>query len=104
GVEREALLAVEVTRRGIDARRRNARFVFHLVVTLREGIAPARKKFGEANIEPFVDEPSEPPAPTPRAKPDLPVVVIGAGPGGLFAAHRLLDAGVPCLLLERGAP
>jgi len=34
----------------------------------------------------------------------LPVVVIGAGPAGLFAALALAEAGVKTLLLERGKP
>lgn len=33
-----------------------------------------------------------------------PVVVVGMGPAGLFAALRLLERGVPTLLLEQGGP
>ncbi|MDJ0841508.1 MAG: FAD-dependent oxidoreductase [Acidobacteriota bacterium] len=40
----------------------------------------------------------------PDRKPQHPVVVIGAGPAGLFAALALGEAGVPTLLLERGKP
>lgn len=29
-------------------------------------------------------------------------VIIGAGPGGLFAALRFADYGIPCVLIERG--
>src|SRR4051794_40730748 len=32
-----------------------------------------------------------------------PVVIVGAGPAGLFAALRLAERGVPCLLLEQGS-
>ena len=35
---------------------------------------------------------------------DKPVVIIGAGPAGLFAALRLGERGIPCILLEQGAP
>ena len=35
--------------------------------------------------------------------PKLPVVVIGSGPAGLFAAYVLALRGIPLLLLERGA-
>ncbi len=37
-------------------------------------------------------------------QPQLPVVVVGSGPAGLFAALRLLDYGIRPLLIERGAP
>lgn len=33
---------------------------------------------------------------------DKPVVVVGAGPAGLFAAYSLCCAGISCVLLERG--
>src|SRR5262249_60215106 len=33
-----------------------------------------------------------------------PVIVVGAGPAGLFAALRLAERGVRSLLLERGKP
>lgn len=34
---------------------------------------------------------------------DQPVIIIGAGPAGLFAALRLLERGIPCRLLEQGS-
>jgi uncharacterized FAD-dependent dehydrogenase len=33
-----------------------------------------------------------------------PILIIGSGPAGLFAALRLCERGVPCILFERGAP
>src|SRR5690606_29713083 len=32
------------------------------------------------------------------------VIVIGAGPAGLFCAHRLAESGVETILLDRGQP
>ena len=32
-----------------------------------------------------------------------PVVIVGAGPAGLFAALRLAERGIPCTLLEQGS-
>lgn len=34
----------------------------------------------------------------------LPVVVVGSGPAGLFAALRISSCGIPVVLLERGRP
>lgn len=31
-------------------------------------------------------------------------IIVGSGPAGLFAALRLVERGIPCLLLERGSP
>src|SRR3989344_3373737 len=30
-------------------------------------------------------------------------IIVGSGPAGLFAALRLVERGIPCLLLERGS-
>ena len=32
-----------------------------------------------------------------------PVLIIGTGPAGLFAALRLIERGIPCILFERGS-
>ncbi len=41
----------------------------------------------------------------PQAKqPTSPVLVVGSGPAGLFAALRLIERGISPLLVERGAP
>ncbi len=37
-------------------------------------------------------------------QPKNPVLVVGSGPAGLFAALRLLDYGIKPLVIERGAP
>lgn len=46
----------------------------------------------------------EPFRPRPRRPPDPRPVVVGAGPGGLFAAYWLALHGVPPVLLEQGDP
>lgn len=78
---------VRVLRRAIDARR-GVRFQLRVRVWRR-------------------DEPSEPePTPAvpsfPRPRAGRPVVIVGAGPAGLFAALRLAEHGVPAVVLERG--
>ncbi len=104
GVKKEEIASVDVLRRALDARRRRPRWSYHLLVALADGVAArGRPPKGVRVVEDEGDEPLPPP-PKPTAPPERPVVVIGAGPGGLFAAQRLLDAGVKCVLIERGAP
>ena len=50
-------------------------------------------------------------APTPRVFPiqkvkyrGAPVIIVGSGPAGLFAAVRLVERGIPVTLIERGSP
>jgi hypothetical protein len=73
---------LEVRRRAIDARHRRVRF--HLTVGAR---------------------PAEPPplsAPLPRAVTGDPVIVVGAGPAGLYCAYELARHGVASIVLDRG--
>jgi uncharacterized FAD-dependent dehydrogenase len=86
GVEAERVRGVVPTRRTVDARRGR-------VVVRYAALA-------------FVDEPPPPPTPLP----ELPalsgepsVVVVGAGPAGLWCAWTLAQRGVRAVLLERGA-
>ena len=72
---------LELRKRSIDARRGRVRF--HLVVgAARE--APA--------------------AVLPRETSGEPVIIVGAGPAGLFCAYELARAGVPAIVLDRGKP
>jgi uncharacterized FAD-dependent dehydrogenase len=75
---------VEVRRRAIDARRGRVRF--HLTI----GFAPA--------APPALAEPP------PREVAGDPVIVVGAGPAGLFCAYELARAGVASVVIERGKP
>ena len=77
---------VRVVKRSIDARGRGPR------VQLR--------------VELSTDLPFEPPVTTPPELPNVgkkpTVVIVGAGPGGLFAALRAIELGLRPLILERG--
>ncbi|MEI7973096.1 MAG: FAD-binding protein [Bdellovibrio sp.] len=78
-----------ILKQSVDARRRHdAHFVYSVEIAENgeklphEDHTPARLKF---------------------IRGDRPLV-IGTGPGGLFAALRLAERGLPCRILERGSP
>ncbi len=73
---------LEVRRRAIDARRHRVRL--HLTVGPRP---PAPAPLGE---------------PPPREVAGDPVIIVGAGPAGLFCAHELARHGVASTVLDRG--
>jgi hypothetical protein len=83
GIEAQA---VRVLRRSIDARQRT--IYVNLTVRAYIGEEPSLIDF-----EPYVyrDVSDRPP-----------VIVVGAGPGGLFAALRLIELGLKPIVIERG--
>ena len=86
GVNPKSVTAVKVRKRSIDARQRT------IYVNL--------------TVDAYINE--EPPtldfAPIeyPNVEGAAPVIVVGAGPGGLFAALRLIELGKRPIVLERG--
>jgi uncharacterized FAD-dependent dehydrogenase len=96
GCERSRILAARVMRRALDVRRKKPYVELTLRVTLSDERGPI--------------PPGLVPAPPPTVLPPPPVVVrplpevavVGTGPAGLFAAHRLCAAGIRPIILERG--
>jgi uncharacterized protein len=90
-VDPDSIAEAQITRRAIDARGSGARLRLRLRVFAT----------GEAPLE-------ETTALSYRLNPvssrGPPVIVVGAGPAGLFAALRLAERGVRSVLLERGKP
>ena len=85
-VAQTSITTMRLVRKSIDARHRN------VAVTL--------------TFDVFVDEEPQPekldlPGYQPVGHAD-PVIVVGAGPGGLFAALRLIELGLRPIVLERG--
>lgn len=100
GLKPKAVLALRVVKRALDARR--GKPSWQLTVDVQTSEAPTRVRRNAALR-------SVPPAPTglpdrrvPKGAP--PVIVVGAGPAGLFAALRLAEMGAQVILLERGQP
>lgn len=86
GVKASALTAVRILKRSIDARQRT--IFINLTVRVYINELPEKEEFAPIDY-PQVDNRPE-------------VVVVGAGPGGLFAALRLIELGYRPIVVERG--
>ena len=87
GIPADDLFHVEVLRRSLDSRR--GRILYHATVELycgEEYVAPDyRGHYQDCHNKPAV-------------------IIVGAGPAGLFAALHALELGLRPILLERGKP
>jgi uncharacterized FAD-dependent dehydrogenase len=103
-VPQEAILSLQVARRGHDARRKSAiQMVYSIDVALEDEAAVLARLPSEARIHPTPDAAYRPVVHAPEPLPSRPVV-IGAGPCGLFAALNLAEMGFRPLILDRGKP
>lgn len=98
GIDVSAIADVEVIRTSLDARGRPTH-VFNVNATVDPSALPATLPGG---IRANPAEPAKPRQFHPDS--DERVVVIGAGPSGLFCADRLATSGVNTILLDRGQP
>lgn len=106
GAAASGIISCRVVKKALDARRsKPPRFVYALKINLIDDKDLPEMLPEGIRIEPFFDEPDiftphgRYEAPKGKIKP---VVVIGSGPAGLFAAYRLSLAAIPVVLLERG--
>lgn len=86
GFDRRTVTAVRILRRSIDARQRQV--MVNLKVRLYVNEQPTDDLFTPVAYGDVSEKPS--------------VVVVGEGPGGLFAALRLIELGLRPIVLERG--
>jgi len=97
GIGREHLRDLVVVRRSLDARKKgHPRWLLNVEVTIEGEV-----RSGAPDVTPAPDP--EPP-PTRARRPDVPPLVLGAGPAGLFCAWALLERGVRSVVVERGKP
>ena len=92
------VLEVRVLRKAIDARE-GVRFVYTLRVEVKNE-KNVLKCCKNKNVAPVSETPYR--LPDPVDPPEVPPVVVGAGPGGLFCALALARCGARPILLERG--
>ena len=86
GIDLRTIQAVRTLKRSIDARQRT--IYVNLTVRLYINELPTDNEYIQTYY-PMVDEGPE-------------VIVVGAGPGGLFAALRLIELGCRPIVVERG--
>lgn len=89
GVAVDDIADITVLRRSIDCRRRNVMYHTTLEVRMQGEPAPA----AEPVADPYRD-----------CRHATPVVIVGAGPAGLFAALEALKNGLKPVIVERGKP
>ena len=86
GFDVRTVTAVRILRRSIDARQRTIFVNLKVRVYINE--QPADDEYQHTEYPDVSDRPQ--------------VIVVGAGPGGLFAALRLIELGLRPIVLERG--
>ena len=86
GIDVKTIFGVRILKRSIDARQRQ------IFVNLKVRVY--------VNEQPVDDAYAKTEYPNVEGKPE--VIVVGAGPGGLFAALKLIELGLRPIVLERG--
>lgn len=86
GVNLKQLCATRILKRSIDARQRT--ILVNLTVRVFLNEMPAEQEYVPTEYHSVEDCPQ--------------VIVVGAGPGGLFAALRLIELGLRPVIVERG--
>jgi uncharacterized FAD-dependent dehydrogenase len=85
GVDLSSVSSVRVVKRSVDARKKTIRVNLSVEVITGEEPATLIKPFGQQDVSNKKE-----------------VIIVGAGPAGLFAALRLIELGLRPVIIERG--
>jgi uncharacterized protein len=86
GVNTSEVTALRIVKRSVDARKKNIRINMSVEVVIGDDVSKHK-------ISPFLAK---------DVSGSREVIIIGAGPAGLFAALRLVELGLRPIILERG--
>ena len=104
GIDRDALMKLRIVRQALDARKKQDIFLcIHAELTVTDAAAKRilrEDQFKAERVEPVHEEPF----PFGIRIPNGRILVVGLGPGGLFAALKLAQNGYRPLVIERGKP
>ena len=99
GIEKSNINEILFLKRSIDSRKRSdIKFVYNIEVELKEKIK--EEIFQNNNIKISVEEEKEIKVPTFDLNEKI--IIIGAGPSGLFAAYELCKYGYSPIIIEQG--
>lgn len=100
-IKEETLSSLQILRRSVDARK-GVSLIYTVSVAVPHESAVLRRSHSRSISRYTPPSVYLPPASIPA--PELPPVVVGAGPAGLFCTLVLAKAGLRPILLERGKP
>jgi len=85
-IDKDRIKLIRKIKRSIDARRKNVKVNLRLGVWIDE--LPIQEEFSLSHLKDVSEAPS--------------VIIVGAGPAGLFAALELIERGMKPIIIERG--
>ena len=104
GIPQEEKLKLRIVRQALDARKKqDICFVVHAEVTADRRLTKRLLADRKLDAEPVLSMPDEEPV-FGTKRPEGRLIVVGLGPGGLFAAWQLAKYGYRPLVIERGKP